>query len=219
MQLIETDPSATTPIGRAPDRLIVIGAGAGGPQALAQILPGLPPDLPAAVIVVQQMRSGFTRVLADHLNQICSIPIHEPTDGQAVQASRVLMVPAGCVLTVGQTDDAQGPGYAIVLEDVRDQPERLHRRTNDTMLSAAQAFGPNSVGVLLTGTGEDGAEGMIAIARADGATIAQDENSSIVFDLPSSAIRSGAAREVLPLWRISGRIEEIVMGGANAAAA
>lgn len=219
MQLIETAPSASTPIGRAPDRLIVIGAGAGGPQALAQILPGLPADLPATLVVVQQMRSGFTRVLADHLNQICSIPIREPTDGQTLQASRVLMVPAGYVLTVAPTDDVQGPGWAVVLEDARDQPERLRRRVNDTMTSAVQAFGSKSIGVLLTGTGEDGAEGMIAIARADGATIVQDENSSVVFDLPSSAIRSGAAREVLPLWRISGRIEELVMGGANAAAA
>lgn len=219
MQSFESIPFDSGSSVRAPSRLIVIGAGAGGPQALARILPDLPSDLPAAVIVVQQMRFGFTKVLADQLNHICALPVHEPVDGQALQCSRVLMVPSGFVLTLGRVDDARAPAHQIILEDVRDYPERLHGRTNETMSSIAQTFGVDAIGVLLAGTGNDGAEGMIAIARAAGATIAQDENSSVVFDLPSSAIRAGAAQETLPLWRIADRLVELAMGGANAAAA
>lgn len=219
MQLTESAASTEIPAVRTPKHIVVIGAGAGGPQALAQILPGLRPDLPAVVVVLQQMRPGFTRVLADQLNRICSLPVHEAADGQVLPSAHVCVVPSGCVLTIEEYQDPTRPGYLINLENARDDPERLRRRVNETMFSAARVFGRNCTGILLTGTGDDGAEGMIAIARADGATIVQDEGSSVVFDLPAAAVRAGAAREVLPLWRIPGRIEEVVMGEADAAAA
>ena len=203
----------------APDWLIVIGAGAGGPQALGQILPQFPSNFPGALVVVQQMRRGFTRVLADRLNQVCGMHVYEPVDGQALQASRILITPGGMKLSVKQMDHSSIPGYNVILEDFAETPEAPHSITDHAMNAAVESFGSKTIGVLLTGTGSDGCEGMRAIAAAGGITIAQDEASSTIYDLPSSAIDAGIVHEVLPLWKIAERITARVMGEADAAAA
>jgi two-component system chemotaxis response regulator CheB len=196
---------------------VVIGAGTGGPQALIEILPRFPANFSGTIIVVQQMRSGFTRVLAEHLNEICRMPVYEPVDGQNLQPSEILMVPGETAFTVVKPEGKSV--CTIRLEDIHDDPERLNTRTNQTMASVAELYGRNTVGILLTGMGEDGREGMRAISDAGGSTIAQDEESCIVFDLPSAAIDGGAAHQVLPLWDIADHVISIVTGGVNANAA
>lgn len=215
MQQVENSPSVVRATLSPPEWLVVIGANTGGPQALSQILPNLPADLPATFVVVQHMRPGFTRVLANQLNYLCKLPVYEPEDGQALQTSRILMVPAGHRLTL----EDMGEGASIALEDVRESHEWLSNRTNDTMAVCAKLFGRKTVGVLLTGTGDDGREGMRAVAEAGGVTIAQDEATSIVHDLPASAISAGVVHETVPLWRIAERITQLVMGEADAVAA
>lgn len=200
-----------------PSSLVVIGAGTGGPQALADILPRFPEAFSGTIIVVQQMRPGFTRVLANHLNEICHMPVYEPVDGQELHPSEILMVPGGTLLTIPMPED--NSACIIRLEDIVDDPENLNTRTNQTMASVAELYGRDAVGVLLTGMGNDGRDGMRAISDARGNTIAQDEESSTIFDLPSSAIDGGAAHEVLPPWNIADHIMSIIVEEANASAA
>jgi two-component system chemotaxis response regulator CheB len=217
MQQVET--ATATPIRdcRLPSSLVVIGAGTGGPQALVEILPRLAATFSGTIIVVQQMRPGFTRVLANHLNEMCRIPIYEPVDGQELHASEILMAPGGAVLTIARP--CAESGCVVRLEDALDDPEKLRARTNQTMASAAAVYGRDTIGVLLTGMGDDGRDGMRAVADAGGTTLAQDEESCVVFDLPSSAIDGGAVHEVLPLWNIADRILSIAGGQADADAA
>lgn len=198
---------------RHPSSVVVIGAGTGGPQALMEILPRFLASYSGTIIVIQQMRAGFTRVLASHLNEVCRLRVHEPIDGQDLRAAEVLMVPGGYHLTIPESDSG-----IIRVEDVQDDPEAINSRTDRTMASVAAAFGRDSVGVLLTGLGEDGRDGMRTIAEAGGTTIAQDEESSIIFDLPSSAIDAGIAHHVLPLWNVADRIISLAEeANANAA--
>lgn len=218
MQNADTSNVAYVRDRRAPTSVVVVGSGTGGPQALAQLLPLFPAAFPGTIVVVQQMRPGFTRVLANHLNELCNLPVYEPVDGQRLHASETLLVPAGMRFTIA-THDASGSSM-VNLDDIYDSPESLQTRTNDAMESVAGAYGRDSIGVLLTGMGDDGRDGMRAVADAGGATIAQDEESSVVFDLPSSAIDGGAAHQVLPLWSIADHIIAMVMGEqANADAA
>jgi two-component system chemotaxis response regulator CheB len=198
---------------RMPSSLIVIGAGTGGPQALADILSRFPATFSGTIIVVQQMRSGFTKVLSNQLNDECRLPVYEPVDGQELHASETLVVPGRTTLTI-PTPGEQSP-CVVRIEDVTDDPEKLRTRTDATMSSAAALYGRECIGVLLTGMGDDGRDGMRAIADAGGTTLAQDEESSVVFDLPSSAIDGGAAHEVLPLWSIADRIMSISSGEAQ----
>lgn len=198
---------------RHPSSVVVIGAGTGGPQALMEILPRFLPTYAGTIIVIQQMRAGFTRVLADHLNEVSKLRVHEPIDGQDLRAAEVLMVPGGSRIRIDESD----PGI-IRVEDVQDDPDAFHSRMDKTMSSIADIFGRSSVGVLLTGMGGDGRDGMRAIADAGGTTIAQDEESSVIFDLPSSAIDAGTAHHVLPLWNIADRIISLAeVSNANAA--
>lgn len=217
MQDADTPTMAFVHDRRLPSSVVVIGAGTGGPQALLEILPRFPATFHGTVIVIQQMRPGFTRVLADHLNEVCRLPVYEPVDGQELHASEILMVPGGTRFTV-PTQVTSAPRYVCV-EDIQDDPESLQTRTNQAMASIAALYGRDAIGVLLTGMGDDGRDGMRSIADAGGATIAQDEGSCVVFDLPSSAIDGGAAHQVLPLWDIADHITAMAMGEANANAA
>ena len=214
MQEVETATATLIRDRRLPGSLIAIGAGTGGPQALVEILPRFPSTFSGTIIVIQQMRSGFTRVLANQLNEICHLPVYEPVDGQELHASEILMAPGGTVLTIIEQSTC-----VIRLEDAQDDPDKLRTRTDQTMSSAAALYGRDSIGVLLTGMGDDGRDGLRAIADAGGITLAQDEDSCVIFDLPSCAIDGGAAHEVLPLWNIADRIISIAMGEANANAA
>lgn len=202
-----------------PNWLVMISAGVGGPQALNKILPLFPSNFPGAVVVMQQMRRGFTRVLADRLNQACGIHVYEPVDGQALQASRIFIAPGGTQLSIECMQHSSGDGYNILLEDITDPPDVPQFLADCAMNSGAQIFGTRTIGVVLTGMGCDGREGMRAIKAAGGITIAQDEVSSTIFDMPSAAIDAGVVHEILPLWKIAERITSIVMGEADAFAA
>jgi two-component system chemotaxis response regulator CheB len=219
MQIVETTSPTNTLVRSGPEWLIVIAASTGGPQALAKVLPAFPPDFAGSIIVVQQMRQGFTRVLADQLNHICRLPIHEPTDGQSLQSSRVLMTPGGTLLSIETLDTSPDSPPLIFLENVTCSAKIGASRADRIMASAAKSFRRNTIGVLLTGVGNDGCDGLRAIAEAGGTTIVQDEDSSVVNDLPASAVNAGVAQETLPLWSIADRIIQITSGDANAIAA
>jgi len=203
---------------RIPKWVAVVGAGSGGPQALAQVLPQLPPELAGVVVVVQQIRPGFTRVLVDILQPACQLPIHEADDGQALLPSRIYVVPANSSLTFENQGADPSENYRLLLEPIADSRELATTRIDAAMISAARIFGNKCVGVLLTGLGTDGCEGMRSIRDAGGLTIAQDQASSVVHGLPASAIEAGLVHEVLPLWSIADHIAGLKEGANNAVA-
>lgn len=201
---------------RMPSSVVVFAAGTGGPQALAEILPRFPAAFSGAIVILQQMRTGFTKVLAEHLDQVCQLPVTEAADGESFHAAEALVVPAGFHLSLAQSSD--GRTATVRLDDVRNDPDALRQRADQTMASLARVYERDAIGVLLTGTGQDGCEGIRAIADAGGVTIAQDEESSIVFDLPNSAITASVVHQVLPLWSIADHIL-MIEREANASAA
>ena len=165
------------------------------------------------------MRPGFTRVLADQFNHICKLPVYEPEDGEALHSSRILMTPATSKLLISNVGNTILPGYGVLLENALSSAETPSSRVDATMTSAVEAFGNRTIGILLTGIGTDGRGGMRATMDAEGITIAQDEASSAVFDLPSSAIDAGLVQKILPLWNIAENVNNLVSGGQTHASA
>jgi len=193
----------------APRSVIVIGAGSGGPAALANVIPKLPSSFSAAAVVLQQMRPGFIRLLASYLSNMSGIQIEEAQQRQALKPSQALIAPGCHGLTISRTEAADKP-FMIRLEDQTDSVAKTRSRIDAAMKSAAELFGPQAIGVLLTGAGSDGRDGMKAIRDAGGVTIAQDQDSSLLFDMPRAAIEAGVVDEVLPLWSISDRLMELM---------
>jgi two-component system chemotaxis response regulator CheB len=195
-----TIPQPPTPSPRR-IRLIAIGASTGGPQVLAEILGKLPGDLGVPILVVQHITAGFVPGLADWLNQVSRLRVKVAQAGDPVQRGTVYLAP----------DRSQ---MGITREG------RVHLTNEDTeggfspsasylFQSVAETYGRSAVGVLLSGMGRDGAEGLRRLREAGGVTIAQDEESSIVFGMPGEAIRQGAAEYVLSPEQIAALIRSL----------
>lgn len=194
--------------GRPATHAVGIAASTGGPRALAELVPALPAELPAAVLVVQHMPPVFTRSLAARLDGAGPLRIAEAEDGEPLVRGRVYMAPGGRHLVVER--DAFGVVARLV-----DRPTRWGVRPSADLLftSLAAHFGPRSLGVVLTGMGRDGAEGLRAIREVGGWTIAQDEATSVIWGMPRVAGRW--AHEVLPLPGIAGAVAQKIIEHAR----
>lgn len=195
---------------QVPKAVVVIGASTGGPTALAQIIPKFPKDFPVSIIIIQHMRPGFTRLLANQLDRISELPVDEARAYQPLRPASAVLSPGHHGIRLEQTEDKEEHPYILTAEDVSSSIEKMRKCVDDTMASAAKVFGPRTIGVLLTGVGDDGRNGMKAIRELGGKTLAQDETSSIVFEMPKSAIDIGVVDEIIPLWNIAERVIEIV---------
>lgn len=195
-----------------PRAVIVIGAASGGPAALTNIIPKLPNSFPASVVIVQHMRPGFTRLLASHLSVPSGLPVEEAEQRQPLRQRQALIAPGCHGLTIIGNTLSQHP-YVVNLDDQTDSVAKARTRVDVAMTSAAEVVGPRTIGVLLTGAGSDGREGMKAIKEAGGTTLAQDQDSCLLFDMPRSAIEANAVDEVLPLWSIADRLTELMGEG------
>jgi two-component system chemotaxis response regulator CheB len=197
-------PARPLTAAKDPVKLVVIGASTGGPNALHDILAGLPPNFPAPIICVQHICIGFISGLVQWLSHSCALTVGIAEKGALPQPGCVYFPQEGQHLSFDRDGRfAMSPG----------QPTDTHVPSiSNTMKSAAQRYGRGVLSVLLTGMGADGAEGMLEVLRAGGTTIVQDENSSVVFGMPKQAIERGAAQQILPLGEVAGAIIGLAYG-------
>jgi two-component system chemotaxis response regulator CheB len=185
-----------TPSGGLP-RLCVIAISTGGPAALSELVPALPPDLRLAIVIVQHMPAGFTGALAERLDAASRVSVQEAQAGDRPLAGSVLIAPGDHHLEF----DDRG---AVALTD-GPLVNGCRPAADVTMMSAARVYGRRALAVVMTGMGKDGAAGALAIKRADGKTLAQDQATSVIYGMPRAAIDAGAIDEVaaladIPAW-------------------
>jgi two-component system chemotaxis response regulator CheB len=188
----------------SPTKVVAIGISTGGPQALEFVLSQLPPDFPGAIVVVQHMPEGFTDMFARRLDELCALRVKEAQSGDALLPGRVLICPGSRHIKVKRLPMGD---IAVLCDDPR---MNGHRPSADVLLrSAAEEFQAQAVGVLMTGMGDDGAEGLGAVKKAGGMTIAQSEDSCVVYGMPKAAIERGYAVRVVALDVMSATLQAI----------
>lgn len=185
---------------------VAIGVSTGGPKALQDVLPLFPGNFPVPILVVQHMPKGFTGPFAERLNQLSRLEVKEAEHGEAVRPGIAYIAPGGLHMR------AMKRRVTEVNLELSDQPaDLLHRPSVDVMmLSVAEIFSGRCVGVIMTGMGNDGLEGMRAIKKSGGKTIAQDEESSVVYGMPKAVVDAGVADKVVPLPSMAGEILNMV---------
>jgi two-component system chemotaxis response regulator CheB len=181
--------------------VVVIGTSTGGPPALQAIIPKLPTGIASCILVVQHMPVGFTRSLADRLASRSAIPVREAQDGESVSPGVVLIAPAGRHMKVQR----RGPVAKVWLDE--EPRAALHRPSVDVLMaSVAKAYGARSLGVVLTGMGSDGVEGLRAIRQTGGRTFAESEESCVIYGMPKAAVEAGVVDRSVPLARMADEI-------------
>lgn len=191
---------SATALQKTTHQIIAIASSTGGTEALKEVLPYLPEDLPGTVIV-QHMPPVFTKTYAESLNKICPFEVKEAEHGDRVIPGRVLLAPGNFHMELTRS----GAYYSVILH----QQEMIHgvRPAADYLMkSVAKYAGANAVGVILTGMGKDGADGLLTMKNAGSYNIAQDESTCVVYGMPKAAIDIGAANKILPLDKIAAEI-------------
>jgi two-component system chemotaxis response regulator CheB len=197
---VETQPVAKKVVRAAlpPNRIVAIGISTGGPNALQYVLSQIPADFAASTLIVQHMPEGFTEMFAKRLDECCALDVHEARSGDLLIAGRVLICPGNRHMMVRRMPR----GDMAVLSD--GPPVNGHRPSANVLFhSVAQEFGLTAVGVIMTGMGDDGAEGLGAIKAAGGMTVAQSEDTCVVSGMPRAAIAKGYANKIVSLDALS----------------
>lgn len=194
------------PADPTPRTLIVIGASTGGPPALVQLFSRLPSDLPAAVVVAQHMPERFTRTFAERLERLGGLRVAELEGSEPLRAGRALVCPGGRCIDVIRKGSVPWVRTLLPAGDDRYVPsiDRLMR-------SAAGVMGPRTIGVILTGMGDDGARGAEVIKRDGGRVLAESEETAAIYGMPAAAVRAGVVDESLPLPFIADRLVRLVL--------
>jgi two-component system chemotaxis response regulator CheB len=192
----EPDHAPLKALAQTSYKVIAMGASTGGTEALKSVLTKLPANSPG-IVIVQHMPANFTTAFADRLNSLCQITVREARDNDSVIPGLALLAPGNFHMILRRS----GARYYV---EVKTGPMVHHQRPAVDILfkSAAKTAGSNAIGVIMTGMGADGAEGLLEMKTAGADTIAQDESSCVVFGMPKEAIKLGAADKVLPLDRI-----------------
>ncbi len=178
--------------------VVVVATSTGGPPALQAILPRMPRGLRCAMLVVQHRPVGFTRSLAERLNARSEIPVREAEDGDLIEPGHVLIAPAGKHLKLRR----RGTSVKAVLDD--EPRHALHRPSADVLMgSVARVYGSRSLAVVLTGMGSDGTEGLRAIHDAGGRTLAEAEETCVIYGMPKSAVEAGVVDDSIPLHQMA----------------
>jgi two-component system chemotaxis response regulator CheB len=197
---VETKPPQKKPARATlpPSRVVAIGISTGGPNALQYVLSQIPADFAGTILIVQHMPEGFTEMFAKRLDECCALDVQEARSGDLLVAGRVLICPGNRHMIVRRMPR----GDMVVLSDA--PPVNGHRPSADVLFhSVAQEFNLTSLGVLMTGMGDDGAEGLGAILSAGGMTVAQSEDTCVVSGMPRAAILKGYAQKIIALESLS----------------
>jgi two-component system chemotaxis response regulator CheB len=203
----EPDQSGTKPLLRTTNKIVAIASSSGGPRALSQVIPRLPADLPAAVLVVQHIPEEFVPSLAARLNAQSALLVKVAEDGETIRQGTALIAPgrAHCRL---KTVAGRGEVVELITPP---EGERFRLISADVaMTSLAPIYGGNATGVVLTGMGNDGTEGLRAIKEHGGATIAEHESTCVVYGMPQQAVKEGVVDEVVPLPEVADAIVRTV---------
>ena len=181
-------------LGRGAGKIVAIGASSGGPHALRSFLPLIPADLDAGIIIVQHMPESFTAMLAQWLNEICELQVKEAESGDLALPGRALIAPGNQHMKVRKTPS----GCQVLLEG--GAQVNGHKPSVDVLFrSVAQEYGALATGIIMTGMGSDGAQGLGEIKKAGGHTVAQDKESCAVYGMPRIAVEKGYANKIVPL--------------------
>lgn len=204
---IITDTAEHEPIkalAQTSNKVIAIGASTGGTEALKKVLTKMPPNSPG-IVIVQHMPANFTTAFAARLNDICQVSVKEAEDNDSVVPGTALVAPGNFHMLLRRS----GARYYV---EIKTGPMVYHQRPAVDVLfkSTAQYAGANAIGVILTGMGADGAEGLLEMKKMGAGTIAQDEKSCVVFGMPKEAIKLGAADKVVSLEMIASEIIKMV---------
>ncbi|MBU1168775.1 MAG: chemotaxis response regulator protein-glutamate methylesterase [Proteobacteria bacterium] len=191
---------ATKAMLKTTEKVVAVGASTGGTEALKVFLESLPPDAPG-MVVVQHMPENFTRAFSNRLNGLCQVNVKEAEDNDTILRGQVLIAPGNYHVLIKRS----GARYYV---EVKTGPlVSRHRPSVDVLFrSAARYAGKNAVGVIMTGMGDDGAKGMLEMKQAGAYTIAQDEETCVVFGMPKEAIKHGGVDKILPLGKIAGDV-------------
>jgi two-component system chemotaxis response regulator CheB len=193
---------------RTTDKILAIGASTGGTEAIREVLEGMPPDA-SAILIVQHIPGAFSKPFAERMNRQSAMAVCQAEDGQQVLPGHVYIAPGDKHLLLTRS----GARYICKLSDA--MPENRHRPSVDVLFhSVAEHAGANAVAALLTGMGDDGARGLLALREAGAATVIQDEATSVVWGMPGSAARLGAAQHVVPLSGIAQKMLALAGGHA-----
>ena len=197
-----SQPESRSPGSLAAPAIVALGTSTGGPKALQEILPLFPPDLSVPILIVQHMPAGFTAPFAQRLNSLCSIAVREATHREPIEPGVAYIAPSGTHMSVKRLSDSR----AILCLDA--QPDNaLHiPSVNVLMNSVAESYKSLALGVIMTGMGSDGAEGMNAIHRHGGLTIGQDQATCTVYGMPRACAEMGILSRVVPLSQIPAQI-------------
>jgi two-component system chemotaxis response regulator CheB len=191
-------------LAQTSNKVIAIGASTGGTEALKKVLIKMPPNSPG-IVIVQHMPANFTTAFAARLNDLCQISVKEAQDNDSVTPGMALLAPGNFHMILRRS----GARYYV---EVKTGPMVHHQRPAVDILfkSTAKYVGSNAIGVILTGMGSDGAEGLLEMKKAGASTIAQDEKSCVVFGMPKEAIKLGAADKIVALDLIASEIVKMV---------
>lgn len=195
-----------TALSESTDKVIAIGASTGGTEAIRRVISSFPANMPG-IVIVQHMPPGFTKHFSDNLNEICEMDVQEAQTGDRVMPGRVLIAPGGKHMTVRRS------GGIYLVDCQEGENVNGHCPSVDVLFhSVARYVAGNAVGVILTGMGGDGADGLLAMRQAGAKTIAQDEASCVVFGMPKVAIERGAVERIGPLDSIPQMIVSTLSG-------
>jgi len=192
-----------------PFKIVAIGVSTGGPEALSLILPLFPASFPVPIILAMHMPKFFTRSMAESLTKKSSLNVKEAETGDVLTPGVVYLAPGGLHTTIQRSNSGR-----IEVQLNNNSAENNYRPSVNVLLRpVAEVYGKSTLAVMLTGMGEDGVEGMVALKNLGAITLAQDEESSVVWGMPGSAVKAGCVDEVLPLKKIPGRIMELFKRG------
>lgn len=208
LELLESEEIAAIPEVKSKQQeidVVAIGSSTGGPAALQIILTRLPADFQAAILISQHMPKGFTGPLAERLDKLSQLKIKEAEEGDQITKGTVYICPGGGHLGISRKKQK----LVIALKEGK-MTDKYTPSVDYMMTSAAEHYGANSMGVILTGMGNDGRDGMLEIKTQGGYTIAEAESSAVVFGMPAEAIKNGAVETVLPISEIPSAIIRVV---------